>query len=631
MGLYISNKTDSLLDKNQLKITTEPSAAGLPTFGDANEQGSSKAIKKVQYSALQFLFLQKKYSEVSNQGICFLQNFELDCVEKGNIHHLISYAFYHLSAYKLSIKHGKEAVIYFDESKDIVGLAKVHTTLAAAYRKIHKYYKASQHLKLSLDIKKKSSSFSEIAIALTLNHLGDFHCYLEEYGKALIYYHQAEKIYKRKSNYFRYAAILNRLGLVYRKLENHTFSWRCISEAYRISYKNNYSNILFLSYINLGHFYYEKGQYQRTIKLLGKARGLSGKVTLNVKSFAEIFPLLSKSYLKVNHVGKALQIGLEGLGFRYKYALRSRISLYENIIKCYHRQEDFKNCFIYQQLKEKSILELHKKQTIFKRNKNKYQQKEVLAKKEQSFHQIQEKEKELLWGKINESRTYLDEFVNLFVHDVKAPIRHIQGFSDLLSKKLNHHNSYSEYLNIIHSSSKDLSAIVDSLYSYATTGVDSNPMDFIQMDSVLKDIEIMVRKIILKKQIKITLNINHLIYSEKSLLLQLLQHLIQNAILYAKDDVLPEINIFSEATKDNIILTCSDNGIGLNQLDQKIIFLPFSKTSHFHKQGTKTGIGLATCLKIMEKHNGKILVESEVGVGTAFKMFFPIPKKYRMK
>lgn len=231
----------------------------------------------------------------------------------------------------------------------------------------------------------------------------------------------------------------------------------------------------------------------------------------------------------------------------------------------------------------------------------------------------------LLNEKIEESNTYLNRFMNIFIHDIKAPIRHIQGFSRLLGKKIGGDNRYSEYVDMISSSSSLLSEMVDSLNYYVKTGSDSDEMNYVQVCPIIDNIEIVQNTS--NKKVNINLDINHQVYSNENLIFQLFQNLIQNAIRHEKDDVPLNINISSRVENECIVLVFEDNGKGIKTSDQKVIFMPFaqSKRSKSEEKGTNAGMGLATCLKIMKKHKGKILLQPEKTEGTIFKMYFPIP------
>ena len=110
--------------------------------------------------------------------------------------------------------------------------------------------------------------------------------------------------------------------------------------------------------------------------------------------------------------------------------------------------------------------------------------------------------------------------------------------------------------------------------------------------------------------------------SIRSLLIQLFQNLISNAIKFKKPDSRPEINITSEISKKEVIIKVTDNGIGINPEYQERIFVIFQRL-HTRSEYKGTGIGLAICHKIVQRVGGRIWVESEVDKGASFFVALP--------
>ena len=104
---------------------------------------------------------------------------------------------------------------------------------------------------------------------------------------------------------------------------------------------------------------------------------------------------------------------------------------------------------------------------------------------------------------------------------------------------------------------------------------------------------------------------------------QLFQNLIANALKFRKPNVEPVIDIGCMENPNEYLFAISDNGIGIKKEDQERVFTLFTRL-HSHTQYEGTGIGLATCKKILTNLNGKIWVSSTEGVGTTF--YFTIPK-----
>ena len=111
-------------------------------------------------------------------------------------------------------------------------------------------------------------------------------------------------------------------------------------------------------------------------------------------------------------------------------------------------------------------------------------------------------------------------------------------------------------------------------------------------------------------------------------LVQLLQNLVSNAIKYRRPEVIPTIIISCRETKEHWEFAIRDNGLGIAQENQQKVFDIFIKLQSSSDENS-SGIGLATCKKIVEQNNGRIWLESEFGRGSVF--YFTIPKKDQEK
>lgn len=114
-----------------------------------------------------------------------------------------------------------------------------------------------------------------------------------------------------------------------------------------------------------------------------------------------------------------------------------------------------------------------------------------------------------------------------------------------------------------------------------------------------------------------------IIMTDQTQIYQVFQNLVSNAIKFQKEKNIPRIHISSNKMGDKWKIGVHDNGIGINSEHQEKIFKIFNRL-HTHDEYKGTGIGLSICKKIIERHKGKIWVESQPGEGSTF--FFTLPK-----
>lgn len=137
------------------------------------------------------------------------------------------------------------------------------------------------------------------------------------------------------------------------------------------------------------------------------------------------------------------------------------------------------------------------------------------------------------------------------------------------------------------------------------------------MEQALFDLEIVIKE----NDAEIIVDPLPKIYADRSQMIQLFQNLIGNAIKYRSDDV-PHIHISAQKGEEEWIFQVSDNGIGIDSEYYDRIFQIFQRLHEMHVY-SGTGVGLAICKKIVERHGGRIWLDSEVGKGSTFYLSIP--------
>ena len=237
---------------------------------------------------------------------------------------------------------------------------------------------------------------------------------------------------------------------------------------------------------------------------------------------------------------------------------------------------------------------------------------------EQQLLSLEQKNNEL--EKYIESNSQLENFAYIASHDLKAPIRTIVSFSQLLQRSLRNNMSEStqEYLNFIISASINMKQLIEDLLEYSRIdNVKINP-EIVETNDLLFMIQHELSSIIEEKNPIIELkNIPDRIKADYTKIKQVFQNLITNAIKFHKKGEPPKIEISCEEEHDFWKFSIKDSGIGINPEYFERIFVLFQKL-HTNKEYNGTGLGLAICKKVIEQHKGQIWLESEVNIGTTF-------------
>lgn len=175
-------------------------------------------------------------------------------------------------------------------------------------------------------------------------------------------------------------------------------------------------------------------------------------------------------------------------------------------------------------------------------------------------------------------------------------------------------------MKFIKTSGLHASELVKGILNYATTSIDKKQFTSIDLKSILDMVTFQLKNIIQEKNAIISYKALPEIKGDKLLIYQLFQNLISNAINYCYDGRPPEIMITSDTHTDNIVLMVKDNGKGIPHDNITSIFKPLVR---LEKDIEGTGMGLSIAQKIIDIHEGKIWVESEVGIGSTFYISFP--------
>ncbi len=229
---------------------------------------------------------------------------------------------------------------------------------------------------------------------------------------------------------------------------------------------------------------------------------------------------------------------------------------------------------------------------------------------------------------LEQANNDLESFAYASAHDIKNPINTIYGFLQLISMDDSSQLSDEslEYLDNINSSITRLIELLDSILHY--TSVNSHEIETEEIDTQKKldQVTMMLRSPILKSGAEIEFkNTLPNIKVEPLLINQLFLNIISNSIKYHRQGVSPKITIGAEETDDYIVISISDNGIGIPENEMDSIFELFSRAKN-SSDFEGTGVGLAVTKKIMDLHNGKITVQNnDPDPGVTFKLYFQKP------
>lgn len=227
-------------------------------------------------------------------------------------------------------------------------------------------------------------------------------------------------------------------------------------------------------------------------------------------------------------------------------------------------------------------------------------------------------EKTELQRKIRIQQQEQELFLRTLIHDIRAPLRHIETFSKLLHEDLRagDYDEVLEHDSAINESVGRIQDLIDTLAAYALSegDIDFGPVDMKKVvDAALSNLAEMIAE----RDAVVNVESLPMVTGHAPQLVQLLQNLIGNGIKYCDADS-PEVTVSASRTDQGVWqIQVKDNGIGIPPDHLAYVFQPFKRLwGRDVYEGT--GLGLAICQKIVERHEGLIWCESTVGEGSRF-------------
>lgn len=219
----------------------------------------------------------------------------------------------------------------------------------------------------------------------------------------------------------------------------------------------------------------------------------------------------------------------------------------------------------------------------------------------------------------------LEAFSYSVSHDLRAPLRHINGYVELLNMKYSKtlDEEARRYLNTISGSSKKLGVLIDDLLQFSRTSRMELSREEIDFNILLKEVLKELKPVLKNRNIKWDIQKLPIVQGDYGLLKLVWTNLIDNAIKYTRQQPLAEISVEYKTDDKNYIFCVRDNGVGFDMKYAHKLFGVFQRL-HAQSDFEGTGIGLAHAQRIINKHSGKIWVEAEAGKGAAF--YFSLPK-----
>ncbi len=243
-------------------------------------------------------------------------------------------------------------------------------------------------------------------------------------------------------------------------------------------------------------------------------------------------------------------------------------------------------------------------------------------------HKTDEEELRKNTLELQRSNQELQDFANVASHDLQEPLRKIVAFGDRIQSKYYEvlDENGRDYLNRMKKAASRMQQLIEDLLLFSRVTTKAHPFEPTDLSTVIKDVLNDLEERLLRTKGTVAVEELCTVEADRMQMRQLFQNLLSNSLKYHKKDVSPFVTIKTDSADEGFCrIVVSDNGIGFDEKYLNRIFKPFQRL-HGRDMYEGTGMGLAICSKIVNRHNGELTAVSSSGKGTTFKVTLPLSK-----
>ena len=226
------------------------------------------------------------------------------------------------------------------------------------------------------------------------------------------------------------------------------------------------------------------------------------------------------------------------------------------------------------------------------------------------------------------SNAELDQFASIASHDLQEPLRKVRTFTervreidaDTLSDR------GLDYLQRANASAERMQRLIEDLLVFSRVAMQTRPFAPVDLGQVTREVLEDLDDLVRRSGARVTVGALPTINADAAQMRQLMQNLISNALKFRREGVTPEVDVSATVDDEWVTIVVRDNGIGFEPQYSRRIFRVFER---LHGRGAYpgTGIGLALCRKIADRHGGSVQADSVVGRGSTFTVRLPINRR----
>jgi len=231
--------------------------------------------------------------------------------------------------------------------------------------------------------------------------------------------------------------------------------------------------------------------------------------------------------------------------------------------------------------------------------------------------QMEERLKQIT-AEMQHSNTELEQFAYVISHDLQEPLRMVSSYTQLLAKRYSNKldSDADEFISYAVNGAKRMQTLLHDLLEYSRVGTRGKPFIPVNCEHVVEQAMANLKIAIEECNASVSYDVLPTVMGDEGQLVRLFQNLIGNALKFRRDEA-PLVNIVAKRRNNVVTFSIKDNGIGIDPQHRQSIFEIFRRL-HTREEYPGTGMGLAICKKIVERHGGHISVQSQPGQGSTF-------------
>jgi signal transduction histidine kinase/Tfp pilus assembly protein PilF len=550
---------------------------------------------------------------------------------EGSAYNNIALYYWIKSNFPKALDYMYKALKIHENANDKKGIASSYNGLGTVYVNFKNYKLALdcyiKALKISQEIKNQKS------IANNLNNIGDVYLSMKEYQKALQYFSKAHKMNIFEKDSFEYGFNYTNMGITYNFLKQYKKSIQATTKSILI-YKNDSSLFNGYNKIELGKSHYflalEEKNKENSRQLLQKSLDYTNEALITFKREESLIDIRD-AYLYLSKIKKAQGKHQEALYF-FEKSTTLNDSIFSN---------DNKNQI--EILKSQREIDLRDQKIEIQNLKIKNEARKVyllytitaivlillsfffwlyLSKRKTNL-QLEAKNK--IISNINKQK---DKFFSIIAHDLRGPFNGFLGLTELLAEDIDDMDKKEIQFAAVNmrNSANNLNRLLENLLEWSR--MEQGLIPFLPQETkllpVVTECVDTLQDTASKKDIKIQTHIPEEInvFADQNILQAMIRNILSNAIKFTPKG--GTITIHGKEDDKNTTIAIKDSGIGMNA---KIVENLFQLDVKTNRKGTddepSTGLGLILCKEFIEKHGGKIWVQSEENMGSTFYFTFP--------